>query len=209
MRQSREWFWTTWATRLLAVFNLVNLPAAANHVRHHPWGGYLAIVVMVLQPLLLSLHCGPVSAHSHSAHSPSTHAHKDSQSSHHAHEVATPPVDHRDAHHSQSRGDHHHLREYTSGYGQHSSLALSATPDHQHELCCSHSGMPFVQMVPAVKSIEERQGVSTASQAAVLTPLYKLHVSNSIHSRAGPSSVPLLSAQLPLSLHGRAPPLSA
>ena len=154
----------------------------------------LALVFFVLQPLLIGLHCGPASAHSHLEGQPAYHAHED----------AANTDDHHDAHHVEHGGSHH------NGPVQHlNAPLLNATPDHQHGVCSSHSDTPMVLVsLPARSGADENQSVS-APYATALVPSFRLDVLAGIHSRAGPPPDVSVRSQLRRSpLLGRAPPLS-
>lgn len=181
----------------------VGQPAAPRGVSFHLVA--LALVMLVLQPLLMGLHCGPGLAHSHF----------EGQSPYHAHEEVASHDTHHDAHHDERSDNHKALVDAHEPYHGHSeqsspaSHGLSAAPDHQHEACCSHGDAPFLRAaLPARSGTNEALSLPTP-QSAALVPVFKLHVLAGIHSRAGPPDVPLRTQFRCTSLLGRAPPLSA
>ena len=185
--------------RLDSLFPIFHMKAHATRFQKHTrpkwWPSVLTLVLFVLQPLLIGLHCGPASAHSHLEGQPAYHAHE---------EDAASTDDHHDAHHDKQNGNHH------NGHVQRSNAPLlSATPDHQHGVCSSHSDTPMVLVsLPARSGTDENQSVS-ASYATTLVPSFRLDVLAGIHSRAGPPpDVPVRSQLRRSPFLGRAPPLS-
>lgn len=158
----------------------------------------LAIIALVLQPLLSSLHGGTTFAH----------AHFEGQSPHHAHEQAASPDDHHDAHHD-ARADV--AKSGPRHSGQTDALqSVGVTPNHQHKICCSHSDTPML-----VASLSARSGINKSQsvpvpQLATRVPSFRLDVLEGRCTRAGPPpDVPVRSQLRGSSLLGRAPPLSA
>ena len=179
----------------------------------HLWPGLLALVLFVLQPLLLSLQCGPVSAHSHF----------EGQVPHHVNNEESAIADlHRDTNYASHRPSHHgeHHNE-VDGHDHQPQLqqnhavqtialhGMSVSSDHRHEICCSHSDAPMV-----AASTSSRLGANEGDRvpvayAAVIAPVFHLDVASGIRSRAGPSHTPPLYSQfLRSTLLGRAPPRS-
>ena len=162
----------------------------------------VALIALVLQPLLLSLHGGTAFAHSHF----------EGQSPHHAHQETAAFDTHHDAHHDERVESFRKARMDARGHSEPSSPAspiLSRASDHQHELCCSHGSTPFLRATLPLRSDSGEGHSLPMSQAAILMPTFKLHVLAGIHTRAGPPDTRPFSVRLASSLLGRAPPLSA
>lgn len=185
-REGRNWF-------------QAKRPGGVGSIRSHYWAGLLAILLLALQPLIVSSHCSPVAAHSH----------LEGQSTHHTHEDTTHPLDHHNSHHDEHSREHDDVHRAGNENDAHSTQVVSAIPDHYHELCCSHNNTPFVRTALAVRSgVEDGRSLSLPQTAVVILP-FKLCVLAGIHSRAGPSDTPRSSIHLAYSLLGRAPPVSA
>lgn len=155
----------------------------------------LALVALMLQPLLLSLHSGAAFAHSHfEGQSPYQHAS----------ETGGAEADH-DSHHDErdanETGDDRQKQTATP--------FLSALPNHQHELCCTHDKVPFLRASLPVRFGSGDGQILPVPTAASSVPVFRFDVLEGRCTRAGPADAPVFSLHLSSSLLGRAPPLSA